>query len=120
MTWLNKQKKVHLAFYTSLHLEALNHFELSESQLPFTLLPKAALRTALNERDERFPVTILKKDLPVGFFVLHIGEGICDYTSNPKAVLLRAFSINYSQQRKGYAKAALQQLPGFVKKTFPR
>lgn len=110
---------VHLAFFMPPHLDALSHFELAESQLPFTSLPKEALHIALNARDERFPVTIMKMELPVGFFVLHIGEGIRDYTSNPKAVLLRAFSINYSQQRKGYAKTALQQLPEFVKMHFP-
>lgn len=52
------------------------------------------------------------------FFDLHKGEGTKPYSTNDKAILLRAFSTDYRYQGKGYAKQALQLLPAFVKENF--
>jgi hypothetical protein len=41
-------------------------------------------------------------------------------TTNPKAILLRALSINYRHQGNGYAKAAMKTLPLFVKNHFTK
>jgi RimJ/RimL family protein N-acetyltransferase len=66
----------------------------------------------------RYPIVILVEGDPVGFFVLHEGEGISTFTDNPNAILVRAFSINHKHQGKGYAKMAMLGLPNFVKKNF--
>ncbi|MDM5196532.1 GNAT family N-acetyltransferase [Fictibacillus enclensis] len=46
--------------------------------------------------------------------VLHKGENIRDFTANPNAMVIRALSINHSEQGKGYAKVAMIQVPQFI------
>ncbi|MEK5363817.1 GNAT family N-acetyltransferase [Peribacillus castrilensis] len=68
---------------------------------------------------DRHPVVILAKGIPVGFFVLHIGENIPPFTSDKKAILLRGFLVDQKHQGKGIGKKALQSLPEFAKGIFP-
>jgi RimJ/RimL family protein N-acetyltransferase len=109
---------VNLCFYQSEHYDALKAFWLPEDQKAFTALPLEALEKCKEEKERR-PVVILNGKTPVGFFVLHTGENIRPFTDNPRAVLLRALSVNYSEQGKGYAKKAMALLPAFVKAHFP-
>lgn len=51
--------------------------------------------------------------------MLHEKEGVKPYSSNEQALLIRSFSTDYHEQGKGYAKAALQLLPDFVRQHFP-
>jgi GNAT superfamily N-acetyltransferase len=62
----------------------------------------------------------LADGIPVGFFVLHIGENIAPFTSDNKAILLRGFLVDQKHQGKGIAKKALQILPELVKGIFPK
>lgn len=57
--------------------------------------------------------------IPVGFFVLHIGENISPFTNNRKAILLRGFLVDQKHQGRKIAKKALQVLPKFAKGIFP-
>jgi RimJ/RimL family protein N-acetyltransferase len=109
---------VALTFFEEIHREALNAFYLVEDQKKFTALPSDALKQC-EEDPSRNPVVITESDVPVGFFVLHAGENIRDFTANPLAMVIRALSINQSEQGKGYAKEAMLQLPAFVSNHFP-
>ncbi|HET7615467.1 MAG TPA: GNAT family N-acetyltransferase, partial [Bacillales bacterium] len=98
------------------HDEALKAFALPEEQAQFTALPVEKLE---RPSDERHPIVILNRDEPVGFFVLETGERLRKYTENERALLLTALSINHSEQGKGFAKAGMRILNGFVQKEFP-
>ncbi|MBH0169046.1 GNAT family N-acetyltransferase [Fictibacillus sp. 18YEL24] len=107
-----------LTFFNEIHRDALNAFYLPQEQEKFTAMPSDALKKCEKDRG-RHPVVIEENGNTVGFFVLHIGENIGDFTANPNAMVIRALSINHPQQGKGYAKEAMLQLPLFVSKHFP-
>ncbi|CAH2716037.1 hypothetical protein BACCIP111895_03221 [Neobacillus rhizosphaerae] len=107
-----------LEFYHSEIRPQLKHYFLSDEQLQYTAHPLDAIVACENDTD-RFPVMILYDEKPAGFFVLHGWEGVKEYTDNKKALLLRAYSVNSSFQRKGIAQRSLQLLPDFVNKHFP-
>ena len=100
------------------HIEALREFTLHKQQLAFTSMPIPAYEKCLLDQ-QRFPVAILKGDLPVGFFVLDQGTDVLAYSRSSHAILLRAFSINLPYQGRGIAKASLKQLKPFVKTHLP-
>ncbi|WP_139343025.1 GNAT family N-acetyltransferase [Fictibacillus arsenicus] len=106
-----------LTFFDEIHREALNAFDLAEDQKKFTAMPSDALKICEEDRS-RNPVVIMASDVPVGFFVLHTGKNIRDFTANPNAMVIRALSINQKEQGKGYAKEAMLQLPAFVSTHF--
>lgn len=110
--------KVRLVAYQEEHHQDLMRFQLPDEQKRFTALPEEALRKAFPDT-QRYPVTIVKGEVPVGFFVLHIGSDYALEIGSPEAILLRAFLIEYQHQGKGYAKEGLKQLPGYVKERFP-
>jgi RimJ/RimL family protein N-acetyltransferase len=115
---LEEKEQVQLCFYRSEHDAVLQTFYLPKEQEKFTALPTEVIDLSIQD-EKRYPVVILSRDTPVGFFVLHYDEDIQSFTNNPNAILLRAFSINYIHQGKGYAKKALHLLPEFVMKHFP-
>ena len=103
-------KYVRVAFVSDEHLDCLNTFELPEEQVQYTRLP----RDVSDLQEWQYPIVILAGEEPVGFFLLHRTERVKEFTGNPDAILLTAFSIDFRQQGKGYAKQGLQALPGFV------
>ncbi|MBS7530070.1 GNAT family N-acetyltransferase [Hazenella sp. IB182353] len=109
---------IQLAHYKPEYRTVLNNFDLPKEQLQFTALPKDALHTCSHEV-HRFPIVILHETIPVGFFVLNTGRDIQKYTLNLKAIFVRALSINYADQGKGYAEAGMKKLPQFVSQYFP-
>jgi RimJ/RimL family protein N-acetyltransferase len=109
---------ISLSFYEERYKHQLYDFQLPTEQHQFTGLPCEILEQAL-EDDARFPVIILFDEIPVGFFILHKGEGIKDFSANQNALLLRALSINFLYQGKGYGKMGMELLPEFVKAHFP-
>ncbi|MBM6995179.1 GNAT family N-acetyltransferase [Paenibacillus sp. DXFW5] len=99
--------------------ETLQGFELLSEQVEFTALPGEALEVAAQDPN-RYPVVIQSAEgETVGFFVLHLNAGSDLLVDNPRAILLRALSVDFRQQGKGYAKAAMLQLPAFVREHFP-
>jgi RimJ/RimL family protein N-acetyltransferase len=112
-----KMGNVALTFFDEIHREALNAFNLAENQKKFTAMPSDALKVC-EEDPGRTPVVIMVSGRPAGFFVLHLGENIRDFTANPNAMVIRALSINQKEQGKGYAKEAMLQLPAFVSTHF--
>lgn len=106
---------VKLKYVSSEHWEALYTFFLPIEQEKYTTLPKnmdAPLPDGVH------PIVVLTGK-PVGMFLLHDNERVASYTTESDALLFSGFSINYASQGKGYAKAALQELPAFVKRHFP-
>lgn len=115
---MNDKQDISLSFYEEKHFEGLSAFKLPDEQKRFSALPKEVLSESISD-ESRYPIVIEAKDKPVGFFILHVGNGIHPYTENKSAILLRAFSINSTEQGKGYAKRAMNLVPSFVKKNFP-
>ncbi|KAA0549545.1 GNAT family N-acetyltransferase [Bacillus sp. BGMRC 2118] len=114
---IRENVNVSLSTYEQSHRDTLFQFYLPEEQLQFTSMPRNALPIAL-EDIHRHPVVILANEVPVGFFILYNGQERTNYTNNSKSLILRALSINYKDQNKGYAKLALLQLCEYVKEHF--
>lgn len=118
---MNQDKKnetIILTPYLPEHLHQLSQFYLPDTQTPFSALPEESLKYCREDCD-RHPIVILAEGIPVGFFVLHIGENITPFTNDEKAILLRGFLVDQKHQGKGVAKKALQILPEFAKAIFP-
>lgn len=108
-------KDIRIVPYSEEYLEQLRAFELPEEQAKFTRLP-----ADVNNLEEwQFPIVILAGDEAVGFFLLHRTERVKEFSGNPKAILLTAFSINHKKQGNGYAKDGLRALPKFISEQFP-
>lgn len=112
---MESTKKVNLQLYKSEYFESLSQFELPKEQEQFTALPIHSLEMTL----ERHPIVILNNNEPVGFFVLHSSDRVKEYSDNPNAMLLTAFSINHAHQGKGFAKMGMAQIKNFVNQSFP-
>ncbi|MGN7762709.1 nucleotidyltransferase family protein [Paenibacillus sp. 22594] len=116
---MNTKGPISLCFYEEKYKEDLLAFELPPEQAEFTGLPGETLSEAL-ANPGKTAVVIAEGGRALGFFILHRGEGIADfYRDTTRAILLRAFLINYASQGQGVAKAALAQLPGFLRTHFP-
>ncbi len=115
----NEIENITLTPYLPEHLHQLSQFFLPDTQTPFSALPEESLKYCREDCD-RHPIVILADGIPVGFFVLHIGENIAPFTSDNKAILLRGFLVDQKHQGKGIAKKALQILPELVKGIFPK
>jgi RimJ/RimL family protein N-acetyltransferase len=112
---MEKTNYIELGHFNTKHVDVLNSFELPEEQEQFTSLP-------INYKevmDGQYRIVILCENEPVGFFILHSTDRVKGYTSNPNAMLLTSFSINFKKQGKGYAKQAMLLLKGFVETEFP-
>ncbi|WP_334076655.1 GNAT family N-acetyltransferase [Paenibacillus sanfengchensis] len=113
---MDKLDDVELVHLAEEHFAELNKFELPDEQRQFTALPSEVL----NVTEGQYPIVILDEGVAVGFFLLHATDRVKDYTANPNAMLLTALSINSQQQRKGYARKGMLELPLFVRKEFER
>jgi RimJ/RimL family protein N-acetyltransferase len=111
-------EKLFLSFYEKNDYDQLQAFYLPDDQEKFTQLPQQALKLC-EQDEERYPIVITAGRKAIGFFVLHKGANIRDFTANPNAMVIRALSINHPEQGKGYAKAAMMQVPSFVSEHFP-
>jgi RimJ/RimL family protein N-acetyltransferase len=108
-------KNLELGYVKQEEMEALNTFELPEEQLQFTSLPQKYER----EEEGQHRIVIRKNGKPVGFLLLYTSDFIYSCTDNPRALLLKALSINRQEQGKGYAGKAMEQLKTFAAETFP-
>ncbi|MCM3279968.1 GNAT family N-acetyltransferase [Exiguobacterium sp. MER 193] len=106
---------ISLEYRNDTHRPILDTFTLPTDQEKYTTLPKD-MDDPLPDRI--YPIVVVAPK-PVGMFLLHDNERVISYTTESNALLFSAFAINYEDQGKGYAKAALQALPQFVKQHFP-
>lgn len=107
-----------LKFYEEKDDYLIERYTITEEQLRYTMSPKESIDLMKQDKN-RHAILVLNEDKLVTFFVLHENEGVKPYSSNEQAILIRAFSTDFYEQGKGYAKAALQLLPDFVLKHFP-
>lgn len=107
-----------LKFYEEKDDYLIERYTITEEQLRYTMSPKASIDLVKQDQN-RHAILVLNEDKLVTFFVLHEKEGVKPYSSNEQAILIRAFSTDFYEQGKGYAKAALQLLPDFVLEHFP-
>ncbi|MFC4713295.1 GNAT family N-acetyltransferase [Planococcus dechangensis] len=93
-------------------------YELPADQKEFTMLPQDLIK-----RDEGNPekhlVVIRARGEVAGFFELDESEDRQRYSDNPKALLLRGYSVNPKFQGRGIATGSLDALPVFLKEEFP-
>lgn len=106
-----------LTFFTPDHQPLIDQYQLVDSQLKYTGHAKecVTLRSVT-----RTPVLVIVEGRLVTYFDLHRKEGVAPYSNNSNAILVRAFSTDFREQGKGYAKKALQLLPQFVQQHFPQ
>jgi len=103
-----------LVHFSKDYVDVLHDFDLPDEQSQFTALPKDISIEMVGQ----YPIIILSDNIPVGFFVLHSTERVKEYSSNPNAMLLTAFSIDHKQLGKGYAKKGMLALSNFIKREF--
>ena len=105
-----------LLFFNSSHQYLIDGYQLTDEQLRFTGHAKDCVEL---RSETRKPVLAIVDGKLVTYFDLHWEEGVTPYSTNPTAILVRAFSTDYRELGRGYAKQALQMLPEFVRKHFP-
>ncbi|WP_067837512.1 GNAT family N-acetyltransferase [Amphibacillus sediminis] len=106
---------IKLAYATQDYFKELHAFQLPDQQAQFAALP---IKQQSDIEEGQNPIVILNGQEPVGFFLLHTTDRVKEYTDNPRAVLLTAFSINYIHQGKGYAYRGLAMLKKFITSEF--
>lgn len=110
-----KKKEVSLHRYTS---RVAVKYDLPSDQLEFAGLPQDII-----ERDAENPqkhlIIIKTRNEVAGFFELDESADRKKYSNNPKALLLRGYSVNPKFQGRGIATGSIYALPDFMKKEFP-
>lgn len=113
---IDNLSSVSLVNYENAHYEQLSYL-LDERQRLFTKSVYENIKIdEVQKIDNKYPVTILYDENPVGFFLLDRSEDRLLITNNPNAVLLRGLSLNPVYQGKGIAKRALLLADSFVKR----
>ncbi|MBP2076385.1 GNAT family N-acetyltransferase [Oceanobacillus polygoni] len=112
---MEKTDYIELRHFSNEHVDLLHSFELPKDQVQFTSLPI----NFVDVSEGQHRIVILNHNEPVGFFILHSTDRVKAYSNNQYAMLLTSFSINHSQQGKGYAKQAMNLLKQFVSAEFP-
>ncbi len=108
-----------LAFYDEADYTDLQ-YDLDKGQASFTsTFSQAFERTKNSPQDSAYVISVLKNDIPTGFFVLDFGEDKYELSDNPKCVLFRSFSINPNFQGQGLGKKAVMKTDDFLQKYFP-
>ncbi|MEK3875808.1 GNAT family N-acetyltransferase [Paenibacillus sp. FSL M7-0420] len=120
---MSLNQHISLLRYADQHVEQFRDqllgFQLPAEQLQFTGMPEETLQD-IKEDAGKEGVVIAHGERAVGFFILHTGEGISDFFPDyGDAVLLRAFLMDYASQGRGFAIAAMLQLPDFVRRHYP-
>ncbi|UXD69760.1 GNAT family N-acetyltransferase [Sphingobacterium faecium] len=106
---------VSLVNYEDAHYEHLS-YELDETQRRFTKTVYQNIKVEeVHKINNKYPITILYQENPVGFFLLDRTVDHLIVTGNPNSILLRGLSLNPNFQGKGIAKQALLLVDSFVK-----
>ena len=110
-------RDMELCFYNEKFCKEIEQYTLTDEQLRFTGTPQDNIELSKQDSD-RYSILAMENEQLVTFFVLHENEGVKPYSTNDKAILIRAFSTDFHHQGRGYAKQALLQLPTFVESHF--
>lgn len=112
-------QKIQLSVFKKEDLLHLDYI-LPEHQARFADVPSRIFAEHPTLHRDKLPVVIRHQDRPVGFFILDKGSDVAIYSPNPKAVLLRAYSLNPAYQGRGLAQMSLstEVLQPFVRQHF--
>lgn len=110
-----KKKEVTLHPYTS---KVTVEYSLPSDQLEFTGLPQDIIERDAQNPDKHL-IVIKARDEVAGFFELDESDDRKLYSNNPKALLLRGYSVNPKYQGRGIATGSIYALPDFIRKHFP-
>ena len=110
-----KKKEVSLHRYSS---KVSIDYDLPSDQLEFTRLPKEIVEKDAKDPLKHF-IIIKARGEDAGFFELDESEDRKKYSDNPKALLLRGFSVNPKFQGRGIATGSIYALPEFMESEFP-
>lgn len=104
--------------YDSSHFFPLD-YQLDEEQSQFTTSIDYCINQRRDSEDpEKFIVTILLEETPIGFFILDKGNDRMELTDNAKSLLIRSYSINPEYQGKGYGKHIMQSVENYVREQY--
>ncbi|ANU14254.1 GNAT family N-acetyltransferase [Planococcus halocryophilus] len=109
-----KKKEVTLHRYSS---KRSIDYDLPVEQLEFTRLPKEIVEKDASDPLKHF-IIIKARGEDAGFFELDESEDRKKYSDNPKALLLRGFSVNPKFQGRGIATGSIYALPEFMEEAF--
>ncbi|MGO1060802.1 GNAT family N-acetyltransferase [Planococcus sp. FY231025] len=110
-----KKKEVTLHRYSS---KVAVKYDLPSDQLEFTRLPQEIMERDAEDPEKHF-VIIKARGMDAGFFELDESDDRKRYSDNPKALLLRGYSVNPEFQGRGIATGSIYVLPEFIRKEFP-
>ncbi|MBO0442052.1 GNAT family N-acetyltransferase [Vagococcus fluvialis] len=106
---------MHLVFYNEDFLKEIETYQLDDAS--FTGIPSEVIKE--NHLKENYhPILCFEKERLVCFFSLDGSASKLDYTSNEKSLLIRSFSTDSRETRKGYATSSLKALIPFIKSNF--
>ena len=112
------REKMEIRPYTIHDQPLLNAFEILAEDRKFTRTPNDNIASAKGD-NERHPTLVMLNDQCVGFFTLHEGQGVKPYSNHQDAIFFRSFSVDARYRGQGVGKAVIQQLPSYIKATFP-
>lgn len=110
-----KKKEVTLHHYSS---KVAVKYDLPSDQLEFTGLPQDIIERDAGNPEKHF-VIIKARGVDAGFFELDESMDRKAYSDNPKALLLRGYSVNPEFQGRGIATGSIAVLPEFIRNEFP-
>lgn len=106
--------------YNSTHFEELDSYTLDEFQAQFTTsMRENILVKNILSIPEKYPITVIFEQKPIGFFILDNSEEKFVYTDEKEALLLRSLSLNPQFQGKGLGKQTILALDSYIKDNFP-
>lgn len=107
-----------IKIYHPQFLEAIQSIQLSEEDARFTKKPLENLESA-KTNENRHPTLVMEGGKCVAFFTLHEGDGPAPYSTNPKAIFFRSFTVDVRYRGKGVGKRVIHQLSTYIKDAYP-
>ncbi|WP_270313266.1 GNAT family N-acetyltransferase [Vagococcus fluvialis] len=106
---------MHLVFYNEDFLKEIKAYQLDDAS--FTGIPSEVIKEN-HLKENYYPILCFEEDRLVCFFSLDGSGNKNVYTSNEKSLLIRSFSTDSRETRKGYATKSLRALIPFIKSNF--
>lgn len=106
---------MHLVSYTEELWKDIEAYQLDDAS--YTGIPKEII-LANKDKEDFYPILCFKEDRLVCFFALDGSSDREVYTTNEKSFLIRAFSTDSREVRKGYATQSLTELVVFLNNNF--
>ena len=106
---------MHLVFYNEDFFNDVKAYQLDDAS--FTGVPIEIVEENQHKEDF-YPILCFEENRLVCFFALDGSANKLVYTENQNSFLIRAFSTDSKEVRKGYATSSLKALQSFIKTNF--